>query len=255
MKITGIEIHPDGSSDVAVLSFKDPRNLNPYNVKAITGLDADTIGQRTIAIRIGLNPSYRTYSSLRDALYKTIAASRSGQVQLRFMDGTNAVAAISGSVSKMEATLFEKVPDVTLTIQCNEGIIRGLESVSMATSGVSLDNINISDLESTAPHGFKFQLGVLGDVSSITITALGDPTGDFTIARGFYANDEIYFSSETNNKYLYLKRGESIMHLGDAILPNSAWPIIFPGNNTFSFTNFVLLRIDSISYFRAYWGV
>lgn len=150
MKLTSIEIHPTGSSEIAVLSFRDPGSVNPYNVKGITGLDAEAIvpkhykgsgssnfyhmslENREIAFRIGLNPrfsEYDTYSDLRDALYKMIASSRTGKLQLQFKNGIEVVAAISGSISKFETPLFDKTPEVQITITCDEPMLKALDPV------------------------------------------------------------------------------------------------------------------------------
>lgn len=129
MKLTSVEIHPDGSSNVLALSFRDPQALNPFNVESITGLDPETIIpkyyggsgtarfydmavlKRQPVIVVKLNPDYsnnETPASLRDMIYKCIASSRTGKVQLQFKNGTTVVAVTSGFVSKVEAPQFEK---------------------------------------------------------------------------------------------------------------------------------------------------
>src|SRR5690349_10437174 len=119
MKLTSIEIHPENSSDVAILSFRDPNTINPYNVKGITGLDADEIVPRSyggsgsfkfynlsllnreIVFKVGLNPRFsdhKSYSDLRDNLYRMISSSRTGKIQIQFKRGTDVIAVISGFV-------------------------------------------------------------------------------------------------------------------------------------------------------------
>lgn len=257
MKLTSIEIHPENSSDVVTLSFRDPKNTKRYNVKEITGLDADTLDQRLVVMRIGLNPSFRSYSDLRDILYKMIASSRTGRVQLRFLNGLSVIAVTSGFVSKLEAPHFGKVPEVVLTVQCDDPRLKAFTPVSESVSGLDLSNVNISDDESTAPHGFIFELGITADISDISIIAPADPTWSFEVvpSGGFTLGDELYFSSEVNNKYLYIIRGGTTINLADVILPGSIWPLIFPGNNIFTFSNATHLRLDALSYYPTYWGV
>lgn len=257
MKITSIELHPENSSDVLTLSFRDPKNINPYNVKAITGLDADSLDSRLIALRIGLNPSYRSYSDLRDVLYKMIAASRTGRVQIQFLNGLNISAVISGYISKLEAPHFEQIQEVTLTVQCDESILKSPTPYLMPVDGLDLNTINIPDDESTAPHGLTLQLHVLANITYISITAPADPSWLFQAVPngGFFYGDEVYLSSEANNKYFYIIRNGVTVQMGDAILPGSIWPLIFPGNNIFSFGNASSLRLDAIAFYRAYWGI
>ncbi len=50
MRVTSVELHPANSSDICVLSFRDPTHANPYNVKEIIGLDADEIVPRFMVV-------------------------------------------------------------------------------------------------------------------------------------------------------------------------------------------------------------
>lgn len=276
MKLTSIEIHPVNSSEVAVLSFRDPGATNPYNIRSIVGLDADEIisryygasetskfynlslERREIVFKISLNPNFsefKTYSDLRDDLYKMISSSRTGKIQLQFKNNTDVVAAISGCISKFESPLFEKNQEVILTIKCDEPMLKALDPVVITT--LTLPNTVVQDEKSTAPHGFMFELEVIGNIDSIVISDPDDFSWSFEIipVGGFLINDVLFFSSEYNNKYLYLIREENIIHLADVITPGSMWPILFPG------TNFLLLNHpddliwNNISYYPTYWGV
>jgi hypothetical protein len=276
MKLTSIEIHPSNSAPPAVLSFRDPGSLNPYNVKAIVGLDSDSIvpqhygpgspnfynlslQNRQIVIRVGLNPDFnnnQSYSDLRDDLYKMIAASRFGSIQLQFKNLLEVVAAITGYISKFEAPQFEKTQEVQITIQCSEPMLKALERDYVA--GLDPVQTIIRDDKSTAPHGFTFNMAVNFAIASIEITDPNDTTWRFLVTPigGFMNGDQLYFSSEYNNKELYIIRGGvDTIHLGDVISADSVWPIIFPGENTFSFTNHEYLRWEEISFYPTYWGV
>ena len=46
MRVTNVELQADGSDYVKLLSFRDPRRLNSYNIVSIDGLDADAIVPR-----------------------------------------------------------------------------------------------------------------------------------------------------------------------------------------------------------------
>lgn len=281
MKITSVEMVPEGSSNICVMSFRDPRRENPYNVKQIVGLDADEIvaryygisgdssaskmfnlvlEKRDVVALIELNPTFstnQTYSDLRTALYKMIAASRTGKVWLHFKNEDESVAAVSGFVKKFEAGHFSKNPEVQMTIECEDPMLRALTPVDIDVVGLSPSDTTISDPLSTAPHGFVFELKVNAPRGSIYI---GDTTPiqwgfEVTPADEFQVNDVLHFSSEHNNKYLYIQRGLEKIHLGDVIATGSVWPILFPGDNNFVFSSPAGLEWVAISHFPTYWGV
>lgn len=281
MKLTSVELHPANSSEVVALSFRDPRGLNPYVAKNITGLDADEIVpraygapgfsgsfrmnnpsllKRDVILQIGLNPNYtehKSYSDLRDALYRMIASSRTGKIQLQFKDNIEAVAAISGFVSKFETSLFEKEQEVQLTITCDEPMLKAMEPVMLVDLDIPV--FIIDDNQSTAPHGFSFVMNITGELPNIFIGDPRDGSWGFSIQPLFdaplLADDVLYFSSEYNNKYLYIIRGEDTIHLGDAITPGSVWPIIFPGENVLTFLLATNKEWVNLSYYPTYWGV
>lgn len=160
MKITSVELHPSGSSDICVLSFRDPSRANAYNVKAMVGLDADSIvaryykglgsskaynlslEKRDVVIRIGLNPDFsqdETYSDLRDDIYRMIASSRTGLLQIQFKNDLAVLGVVSGFVQKVEAPHFQQEPEVQITVECLDPMIRGLDPINVDISGTFFD--------------------------------------------------------------------------------------------------------------------
>jgi hypothetical protein len=276
MKVTSIEIHPSGSSEVVILSFRDPRRLNPFNVTSIVGLDADEIVPRFYGVsgdkkyyslsmekrqpvfKIDLNPSFsdQSYSDLRDQLYRSIASSRTGVVDIQFKNGTEVVAVLSGFVSKLENDLFAENPNVTLTIDTIEPILKAPTRTSLDILTLDAASTHILDSKSTMPHGFIFEMGFLGAQASLVITPPDDAWA-FTITPvgGFLLGDIIHFSSELNNKYLYVHRAGVDIHLADVIGTNPIWPILFPGDNVLEFSNPTNLVWESVAFYPTYWGV
>lgn len=280
MKLTSVELHPANSAERVVLSFRDPRVQNPYNVKAIVGLDADTIvprfykgsgysdfhhmtlENREIVVRVGLNPQfgeYKTYSDLRDALYRAIASARSGKLQLQFKDGESVVAAISGHIIKLEAPLFEKTQEVQLTVSCDEPMLQAPDPIYLLPIvGEESLTLTIDDAKSTAPHGFTCEILVKEDTSAFNIQDASDESVTFAIVppTTFLAGDVIQMSSLYNDKSLVLTRATVSSHIANQIFPNSVWPIIFPGHN-----QFILnpgdgeLEWGYVTYYPTYWGV
>lgn len=275
MRVTSVELHPAGSSDIAVMSFRDPGRKNPYNVKVINGLDADEIipryygasgetkfynlslEKRELVIWVELNPDFKTgqsISDLRDAIYKMISSSRTGLLQIQFKDGLETIAAISGFVSKFEAPHFNKAPELQITITCNDPMLRALTPTIVDVVGLDPATTMIEDTKSTAPHGMKFEMSFTAAAASFSI---GDVGWDFEVTPvgGFLIGDVLHFSSEYNDKHVYIVRGVDTIHLADVITPGSIWPLLFPGENTFVCGSPTSLNWDAISYYPTYWGV
>lgn len=279
MKITSIELHPDKTSIApVVLSFRDPRTLNPYNAMNVTGLDADEIipkfygtdgadnfyslaqKKRDISILAGLNPNFasgQSYSDLRDALYRIIASSRTGRVTLQLKDALGVVCEVAGFISKMETGHFEKHQEVQLTISCSEPLFKAPSPTVVTVGGLVPSNTVIQDNLSTAPHGMKFVLDFASNLDFFTIIDTTDLTWSFTVTPvgGFLAGDSLHFSSELNGKYLYIQRGSTIIHLADVIEQGSIWPIMFPGANQYNFIHATGMTWNAITYYPSYWGV
>lgn len=279
MRITSVEFHPDGSSNFMALSFRDPTRQNPYNVKGMTGLDADEIisqfygtpgstsffnltpANRDVVARIELNPRYHldeTPSKLRDAIYKMIASSRRGLIHIQFKDVDTVVAQVSGKFQKLEAGLFNETPEIQVTIKCDDPWLRAPNPVSLNVVGLDPTLTNIEDELSTAPHGFKFEMTFQADMPSFVMQDPDDPDWSFEVTplTGFDTGDVLHYSSEFNDRYLYVVRGGTTIYLADVIAPGSAWPIIFPERvNKFAADNGSDLDWASITYYPTYWGV
>lgn len=276
MKLTSVAIRPDNSSEVAVLSFRDPNANNPYNVKSILGLDADELVQRSyggsgsfkfytvslqnrsVVFKIGLNPSFvdrKSYSELRDALYRMIASSRTGKINIQFLNGTDVKASLKGFVTKFNNPLFEKTQDIEITVKCDEPLLRSPTPIVL--TNLTPAHAIIQDEESTAPHGFSFDISVTEPFASLKITDPTDDSWSFEVipVSGFLVGDQVRFSSEFNDKQLYIGREGSTIYLADVIVPGSVWPILFPGNNSFVFTHPDSFDWNYLTYYPTYWGV
>lgn len=285
MRVTSVELRPEGSSEVIQLSFRDPRSLNPYQCKSIAPLDADeltpqfygTSGDSTkryyrmtqktrqpVAL-IGLNPRYgeeddNSYSELRDRLYRLIQSSRTGVVDIVFQADAVDVAVISGTVSKIEAGHFTSKPEVQITFNCPDPMLKSPDRFYLVGGPgqppVFEDDITIIDEVSTAANGFRFEAEFNAAYSSFVMSPPGgSPEWAFDVRPygGFLDGDVLHFSSETTDKYLYIQRSGTTIHLGDAIQTTSIWPILFPGTNAFH-TNHAVTW-NKIDHYVTYWGV
>lgn len=301
MKITSVELHAENSSDSVVLSFRDPSRSNSYNIKAIMGLDADEIvprfykgsgssgrfynlslQKRDIVVRTELNPDFesnKSFSDLRDDLYKMIASSRTGVIDVKFLEKETVRAVLSGFVSKFETASFNKTPEVQITIKCSEPMLRAPNPTVLDPSQINPVQVVVPvgpvgegqvgftpltewafsfyDTLSTAPHGFAMELRFLEPMTTLIID---DPLNTYwefqaTPINGFFKDDILVFSSELNKKHLYIRRGITIIHLADVIKPESVWPIMFPGQNIFRIREHEKIDFTAFSYHPTYWGV
>ncbi len=303
MKVTHINLVDNDDPDtfapkpiIASMAFRDPTTTRSYVAKGIAGLDADEIvpmyygrnavsnqrfyelslNEREVVLKIALKPQLalgETYSSLRDNLYRHIQSRRSGLMEIQFLDSANpsVVNSLYGLVTKLESNLFDPEPDVTLTIECENGWIREKGETLEVPGGTTVTQFpTITDNISTAPHGFQFEIMFTGVNTSFTIQS-----GNFTVpewkfkvtpgfigaASHFQAGDHLYFSSEPGNKFLYMTRagfGSVILPLVDRLEAGAVWPIIFPGVNswwTVSTTSFTFTGLPSLTHHHTYWGV
>jgi hypothetical protein len=279
MKLTSVELHPQGASELAVLSFRDPSRQERFSVEKIFGLDVDeiipryysgsggsntyyelTLQKREITVRIGLNPNFKegeSFEGLRDTLYRLISSSRNGKMHVHLMNGEDIVAHVTGFVTKIESPNFEKEQKVQLTIKAEDPVFRAMTATVIPVVGLDPGLTEIDDPLSNAPHGFKFTLAIASDRDSIIMTDPDNPGWNFTLAPvdGFSAGDVLHFSSEHNNKYIYIVRGLSTIQMADAMGFDSVWPVLFPGVNKFSIAADTGLSWTAISHFPSYWGV
>jgi len=285
MRVTNVALY-SGSNQAAVeaitfsLSRSDPSAQ--YMVRNMIGLDGDELiprfygfslntkqkyfdfgmKPRDIIIRIVLNPRFKldeSYSDVRDTLYKAISAARTGLIALHFNSGGTTVARIFGFITKFEVPHFSPLPEVQLTIRCDDPMFRAINPVLYDPTELKTTNpIIIADSLSTAPHGFQMQVTFKANAASFTIQdAPTTPEWLFKVipSGGFLTGDILNFSSDYTNKYLYITRGASTIYLVDKIQPESIWPIIFPGATTFHFVDIASFNWNKIEYYAAYWGV
>ena len=284
MNITNIDLISSSYNELINLSFRDPTSQNSYIAKAIVGLDADEISskfygvgnltknkyyamsmaKRTLVISIFLNPKYElgeTPSTLRDALYKSISSSRTGAITLNFNNGETTVAVIEGFLAKVETTLFSNTPEIQLTVDCVDPMFTSPDFFDVDLNAIE-NNLgpNIIDDVSTAPHGFLFSALINQPISSLSISDALWSEWSFKITYPFLTDDQLRFSSVNNNRYVYILRENSTIHLVDKIATNSMWPILFPGENQFvimALENYSpeYITWESISHKHTYWGI
>jgi hypothetical protein len=283
MKLTSIGMVSSNGTEVATFSFRDPGSLNPYIARAILGLDAEEIvprfygmsfsqgkkyyslslPPRDIVLQILLNPNFtmeKSHSELRDELYRAISSSRTGIVTLKFYNEDVEVAQVSGFVTKFANQLFEQQPQVDITLNCEDPMLRSPVAIDIPAAVEAPGNAPpITDDLSTAPHGFAFRLHFTADTTQFYIQ---DTAAEwrFTVVpgvingqTGFKSGDELVFSSDHTGRVLTHIRGPVQTPIVDKIQPGSVWPILFHGLNQFENTPEVSWFY--IRHYPAYWGV
>lgn len=268
------------------LNFDDPyilKNLEGLGVDNLqpqyTGLSTLAVNkfynmkqqERELTLTIGLNPHYYTAntlgSTLRDLFYKAIHSSdRTGLIQIRFNYASSTICAISGFVKSIKAPVFGDSQDIEVVLTCQDAQLKsltrvvttGTPMVSPTINTVGAGSITITDSLSTAPHGFLFNLQFNYAGSSFTINQTANLWG-FTITYSFVSGDQLWFSSEIGNSYVYVIRSGVTTYLNDRLTLEPAWPLIFPGTNSFTTSSpsfiFPVSAKPLPSYYTTYWGV
>jgi hypothetical protein len=266
---------------IASFNLSEPSYTDRYIIRNISGLDVDELiprlygsgasgskfysmrqPPREVAIRIILNPNYggnETPEKLRQEFYKAISSYRTAEVQLDFMSNSfTTVGFLKGFITKIEAGLFNQVPEIQITIRCDYPFFRSTNRVSL--TGLNPSAPAIADYVSTAPHGFRFTATFSSQQAYFQMSKPGDSDWKFRINRTFYLNDVLYFSSEDDNKYLYVMTNGGVggtqtsLELASYIVAGSIWPIIFPGFNQFLVSP-ANLAFNTCDHYETYWGV
>lgn len=271
------------SNEVVSMAFKEPSLKASYTVKAITGLDVDTlitsyigkgsgadqlynmtIGKRDVVIKFAITPRYsvgETVSSLRDRIYKSVSANRTGAMTLKFKNEEYVVASISGFTTKIEAPQFSETPEIQLTLDCSRDPILRSEVEYYANVGGFSNNLAIvTDNDSTAPHGMEMLFLCNEAVNSFTISddspqpwAFVVTPGTISGVTGFRVGDLLHISSNDHAHKLYVVRGSVTTHLAQGLAVNAVWPYMYPGETTFRYSN--EFSCSELIYRHAFWGI
>lgn len=309
MRVTSIDVYSDRLEEPLKFSLNQTDPSNKYQIRTILGLDAEeliprfygfgkqesevphglvaepyhkkffefSMKPREVVMRVILNANFlnnESYSDLRDELYRAISSTRTGKVTLQFNSGATAVAQLEGFINKFEAGYFNALPEVQMTVRCDDPLFRGVLPIiydmtdARYPDPIMVDSfLQLPDSLGTAPHGFKFE-GVysgyslsLGAFSLRDTPDAADSEWTFDVDYEFSPGDKLIFSSVNLHKTLYVEHGPPdeglTVFLLDKITSVSTWPIMFPGSNEiycnhhdhgiFAFTN--------VEYYPTYWGV
>lgn len=294
MRVTSIDLYDDRFEENLRFSLQHASPYDKYMIRQIVGLDAEeliprfygfgrqfsppprkkffdfTMPPREVAMRVVLNPNFtnnETYSDVRDELYKMISSTMTGGIIIYFNAGATAVAQLQGFITKFEAGYFNPLPEVQITIRCDDPIFTGVAPViydlfdDQYPDPIVVDGfLQVPDSLSTAPHGFAFNGAYTATPSGhfrihdTEVRADCEWEFDFSVA-DFVAGDAIYFSSVSGKKTLTGTPAGSPTGLVDRVTTLSTWPIIFPGQNAMFFEHNASFEIQHVEYYPSYWGV
>lgn len=284
MRITHVDISPEGSSEIISLSLNSPSPYDPYLVKSITELDANelsslyygkssdstkrfyetSLSKREPVITLSLNPSLtnqslNTYSKLRDNLYRCVSSSRTGLVSLIFKNKEESVSMLSCRIGNIETDHFSPTQEVAITFVTEKPYFRSLSRVEARPDLYkNLYSFSVTDNLSTSPHGviFELELREAGKIFEISppYTSI-QPDWKFRLNRtnNFSVGTVFTISSETDNKKVVGQLGPNPVGMADLVATNSVFPIIFPGENQFK-TN-LKVHVKSARFYYTYWGI
>lgn len=281
MRVSNIDFVSNGV-EVMSLNFRMPEHNEKYLAKAVIGLDADEITPkfyafdttgtrkfydyilkpREVVVRAVLNPNYsinEENGDLRDELYRTISSARDSTMQMVFKNGATSVAQLTGTIVKFEVPHFSKVPELQLTLKCQDPILRAITSVLLDHTDLGATQpYEVTDAISTYPHGVLFEAVLQAAKASFVLQDKEtNPSWKFEIVPqgGFLAGDILLVSSEIGDKKVTLTRGGTTTHLLNFVSVGSLWPIIFPLYNEFYSNYSGQIHWNSMSYRPAFWGV
>lgn len=153
---------------------------------------------------------------------------------------------------------MSKTPSVQITFDCGDTVLRAPLRTELDVDDLDEASIVISDMVSTAHHGFIMNINILDPMAQFRMYDPIDDSWEFLVAPtgGFEDNDILSFSSEHDSKHLLIIRGVSVIFLGDVLQPGSVWPVIFPGRpNSFAMDTPESLALLDMDYYPTYWGV
>lgn len=292
MNVTLIELFA-GPSMVFECNLLDPSFDSPYLLRGVLGLDALDITPkfygfgpvdnkiydfamppREIVMRLAFNPNRSNSvgnSDLRDNLYRSIAAYRGGQVELRFHSGTVSIMSIKGFVTKLEVPHSSNVAEAQITIRCDDPLFRSTvaSKVDITQLGIvpSSDDayFTISNPNSTAPCGIEMQFICTSNIAEFEIVEAAaltqeEPEWVFNVkpgGTGFKIGDILKIDSGYLKKAVIHMAQPSLTEVSivDKVALESVWPILFPGMNTFGLRFKDSWDLVEFVFTPTYWGI
>lgn len=272
-------IRLSGLKDIELPIFGG-KQREPYQVTAIDGLgppeleltlaEIHTSGGvfvdrrangRVIVIRMSLNPDYsvgQRVSDLRHDLYGLLSPGvdpENQSITFSLLQDNVPVIAVEAYVKGMEIVLFDKKPQVQLTLAC-------LSPYLVNPSTISVNNIPESSTWSLenkglAPTGIDFGIQFKQATTSFTLGIFSSSTMTFNAPSGdtFRVGDRLYVDTDAAKRFVGLYRNSGYINFMDLLTPESKWLTMYGGVHVFVSSDPVLFDWLYFRYAERYWGV
>lgn len=236
-----------------------------FDTSGIPILDSDP-GPRDVVLRIGLSPQLgQSFSELRDNLYKLIGRT----VYVKLMNGSLVTAQVTGYIQKVEPVHFSNKPDITVTIECQEGVFSSPNYVDIPVSDLQgMTNPIINYPDGTAPAGLELTFKNLvtsktgfsiSNHSEFWHSGSGDVNNLFQITYTIDPNDIVVIVTHPRNRSImfYDDSTTTWIDITGYLNAGAVWPMLFPGVNQFAWSlNWVTTPGWTLArYIPRYWGV
>lgn len=189
--------------------------------------------KRNIVLKLGYQPDYvnDTVKKLRDRLYLFFMPKE--QVFLRFHSDDMPVVEIQGRVEKMDAPLFAKDPQATISIVCAKSSFVGMDTLMIngVTSSTSTELEKTYDGSIETGGLFEIRPDRAMDGFTIYNRLPNDSVQSQEFKFPLLAGDILAISSVNLNKYARLTRAGTTPSVLYGISPYSQWFNLYPGVN------------------------
>jgi hypothetical protein len=217
---------------------------------------------RQLVFHLGMNPAATgvTYEQLRNRIYRLIHSSPFTGVSVRFngTDSNNASAdcAVVGQVKAVEFDRFSPNPTAKLTIDCpNDSAFRSITTYSVTLDTPLVNSLTFTDDKSTAGHGCEVVVTAQAAKTTGNIWFAGNFALDCEMlpGDGLEIDDVITVTHAYRSKVVKLERSNTTIYIAEAIVPQSVWPLIYPGENAWGKDS--ALVWTEITYRASYWSI
>lgn len=197
---------------------------------------SSSVDDRNIKFKFGLEPydALQTVQAIRDKLYGYFMPE--SPVELRFRKSTGLEVMINGVVESCENPLFTAEPTVDVSIMCFDTDFVDPDVIEIAGSTVS--DATTFDLEyiGNAPTSILFTLMPNRDITQFTIYCMTPDgnTHNLDFAASMMSGDELIINTKPGSKSVtQLRSGSTYATPLYGVSPQSGWPLLRKGPNTF----------------------
>lgn len=253
--------------------FKGAEGLGPTDVEVLyeNKISEGGIRQvkrainRQIVARVGLQPAWnvgQTPDELRGVVYRLLTTKFDQQVVFQILQNGSVLGVAKGDVSKLEASIFTKDPEVQITLDCDYPYFLApallVQTPSRTLSGaqqlIDIDN------DGDAPAGFVMTFTLQStNPAGLIISDDAPANGQFMhLGTGWAVGDRVWVDTRADVRGVWrMPAGSStwVSHL-NYLRGDSTWLQLHAGDNRFrvNITAFDWYG-DAFRHTPAYWGV